>query len=679
MIEAKTIGMILKKIVISVALLVTSITLAAQQKASDQDKQQPSPEEQAIVQRLYETQATGSDSDFYEAHEAFMNFLEEHQDWDKYYRTWMNRVIYDVNHKHFHRAFIEINHITEDIEKRHHEQYLYIANMGLGFFYNGRNQPEVGEKYFRRALQGIDREKDPVAVFNSYLSLAQSLSFKRPADAMACLDSLPQQMLQNPMYESGVLGYRCIIANKMGDRKAFDRYFAKYDSIRQHLPEQFNATNLQQVMVCHCLIQKDHQRALAWCDSIDVPLTATELRINVYEDMGDWQRAFRASELRDSLKQISEREALELHMMDMAHDIDRLQAEQEKAEMRHTQLLVVGLMSLAIIGMLAGMLYYRHQKNRRLREQFLQLQEARSRTEAGQAIRRAFVSSIQEKLKSPISVLRGYARIFNNPDFLLKPEERPKRYGDILAAARSIESMMDPVLDSFAQGTTGITNEEKLICWDALRAPLLTLISTVEVIIDGKGQIPRGEYLQLRAGVCRDAYHVATSTHQLILFSLYGDDIPSPKHDRIGLNEVARSILNSYDLQPSSVERNRKLATEFRTDVADDVIVTVSPLLQELLNCLLDNADKYASGGIVLMSCHANADGTYAISVSNDGPTIPAADAERIFQPFVRLSADEHSLGIGLPLARRLAISMGYSITLDTAYTQGARFMVSGI
>ena len=669
----------IKKIVFTVALLAMSITLVAQQKSADQKTQQPSDQEQAMVQRLYETQMNGSDSDFYEAHEAFMDYLEGRQNWAMYYRTWMNRVIYDVNHKYFHRAFAEINYITDDIKERHQEQYLYIANMGMGFLYNGRNQPEVGEKYFRRALQDIDVEKDPVAAFNVYLSLAQSLSFKRPAEAMACLDSLPQQMLENPMYESGVLGYRCIIANKLGDREAFDRYFARYDSIRQLQPEQFNAANLQQVMVSHCLMQNDYQCALAWCDSIDVPLTATELRIDVYEQMGDWQQAFRASELKDSLVLLGEREALELHMEDMEHDIDMLQAEQKKSRMRHIQLVIVGLMALAIIGLLVGMLYYRHQKNRRLKEQFLLLQEARRNTEAGQAIRRAFVSTIQEKLKSPLNILRGYARIFNNPDFRLKPEERPKRYKDILVAAKSVETLIDPVLDSFAQGTTGITNEEKIICWEALRSPLLTLINTVEVIIDGDGQIPHDDYMQLRNDVCRDAYHVSTSTHQLILFSLYGDDFPTPKPGRVGLNEMARSILNSYDLHPSAIDKNRKLATEFKTEVADDVMVDVSSLLQELLNCLLDNADKYATGGTVLMSCYANADGTYAISVTNEGPVIPAEDAERIFTPFVRLSADEHSLGIGLPLAQRLAISMGYDIFLDTEFTSGARFVVTGI
>ena len=670
----------MKKNVLYVVLLVVSVTLAAQQKSTAQEKQhQPSELEMAMVQSINEAQMSGSDSDFYEAQQTYMDYLESRQDWDKYYRTRLNRVIYEVNHKHFHRAFNEIHHITDHIKEHHQDQYLYISNMGLGFFYNGRNQPEMGEKFFRRALQGIDAEKNPVAVFNAYLSLAQSLSFKRPAEAMTCLDSLPQQMLANPMYESGVLGYRCIIANKMGDREAFNRYFAKYDSIRLNLPAQFNTANLHQVMVCHSLMQNDYQRALAWCDSLDVPLVATELRINIYEQMGDWERAFRASELKDSLVQTDERKALELQMADMAHDIDLLQAEQDKAKIRRIQLVIVSLMAVAIIALLIGMLVYRHQKNRRLKEQFLQLQEARRSTEAGQAIRRAFVSTIQEKLKSPINVLRGYARIFNNPAFTLKPEDRPKRYKDILAAARSIESLIDPVIDSFAQGTTGITNEERIICWEALRSPLLTLISTAEIIIDGDGQIPQDEYMQLRADVCHNAHVVATSTHQLILFSLYGDDIPTPKQDRIGLNEVARSILNSYDLRPSPIDKNHKVATAFETEVADDVMINTNLLLQDLLTCLLDNADKYATDGSVLVSCHANADGTYAISVTNEGPVIPADDAERIFEPFVRLSPDEHSLGIGLPLARRLAISMGYSVTLDLKYTKGVRFVVSGI
>ena len=660
-----------KKIIFSIALLLVSVTLAAQQKPSEKELQ--------LVQSLQEAQINGSDSDFYEAHKAFMDYLEQQKDWNKYYRTWLNRIIYEVNHKRFHRAYAETDLMTDDIKARHQEGYIYMLYMGLGFFYNGRNQPEMGEKFFRRALEEIQADKDPVAVFNAYLSLAQSLSFKRPAEAMACLDSLPQQMLQNPMYESGVLGYRCIIANKLGDRKAFNRYFVKYDSIRQHQPDQFNATNLEQVMVSHCLIQKDYQCALAWCDSIEVPLIATELRMDVYEEMGDWKRAFQAAMMKDSLTNLGEREALEQHLLDMSHDLDILQAEQEKAETRRIQLVIVGLMATVIIGLLIGLLVYRHKKNQRLKEQFLQLQEARRDTEAGQAIRRAFVNAIYDKLKSPINILRGYARIFSDPNFLLKPEERPKRYSDIITAARSIESLIDPVLDSYVRGTTGITEEEKRVCMDALRSPLLTLINTSEIIIEGHGEIPHDEYMELRSSVCREAYHVSTATHQLILFSLYGDDAPIAKTDRLKLNEMAQTVLNSYELSPSAIDQNRHLPTEFITDVADDVEVNTSPMLHVLLDCLLDNSDKYASGGTVRMSCHACGDGTYAIAVANEGPAIAAEDAERIFEPFIRLSPEEHSLGIGLPLARRLAKSMGYEVSLDMEYTKGSRFVVSGI
>lgn len=660
-----------KRIIISIALLLTSVTLSAQQKAPDMEQQ--------LVQRLQEAQMSGNDKEFYKAHDAFLRYLEKYDDWDKYYRTRMTRIIYEVNNKRFHRAFLEVHQLTEDIKERHHEQYLYVSNMGLGFFYNGLNQHELAEKFFRRALQGIDANKDPIAVFNAYLSLAQSLSFKHPAEAMACLDSLPQQMLQIPMYESGVLGYRCIIANQMGDREAFKRYFTRYDSIRQHLPDQFNATNLEQVMVSQCLILKDYQCALSWCDSINVPLTATELRINVYEAMGDWKHAYQSLQLKDSLELTDECEILEIHMMDMSHDIDLLESEQEKAEIRRIQLIIVGLMAVSIIALLIGMLIYRSKKNRRLREQFQQLQEARRDTEAGQAIRRAFVTTIYEKLKSPINVLRGYARVFNDPNFQLKPEERPKRYSDIIAAARSIESLIDPMLDSYVRGTAGITDEEKRVCMDALRSPLLTLINTSEVIIEGHGEIPREEYMELRGCVCRDAYHVSTATHQLILYSLYGDNLPITKEHTFKLNEVARSILDSYELAPSAIEHNRHLDRQFLTDVPDDVEIHANPLLKELLNCLLDNADKYASGGTVKMSCHDCGDGTYAIAVFNEGSVISDDDAERIFDPFVRLYPEEHSLGIGLPLARRLANLMGYEVTLDKTYTKGARFVVSGL
>lgn len=123
----------MRKIVFTAVLLAMSLPLVAKQKPAAQPLQ-PSADEQVMLQRIYQTQSSGSDSDFYEAYEAYMSYVEGRKEWDKYYRTWMNRVIYEINHKRFHRAYSEIHHLTDDVKWRHHEQYLYMANMGLGFF-----------------------------------------------------------------------------------------------------------------------------------------------------------------------------------------------------------------------------------------------------------------------------------------------------------------------------------------------------------------------------------------------------------------------------------------------------------------------------------------------------------------------------------------------------------------
>ena len=150
---------------------------------------------------------------------------------------------------------------------------------------------------------------------------------------------------------------------------------------------------------------------------------------------------------------------------------------------------------------------------------------------------------------------------------------------------------------------------------------------------------------------------------------------PVMAQDATSAVEQATQIIKS---QAADKDRDKQVTAVFKTVKKD--AKAVAGIGRAYLNAKdYDNADKYATGGTVLMSCHANADGTYAISVSNEGPVIPASDAERIFDPFVRLSPDEHSLGIGLPLARRLAISMGYDLFLDQTYTKGVRFVVSGI
>ena len=149
--------------------------------------------------------------------------------------------------------------------------------------------------------------------------------------------------------------------------------------------------------------------------------------------------------------------------------------------------------------------------------------------------------------------------------------------------------------------------------------------------------------------------------------------VPTMAQDATSAIEQATKIIKS-----GAEDKDKQVNAVFKTVKKD--ANAIAGIGRAYLNAKeYDNADKYAAGGTVKMSCHDCGDGTYAIAVFNEGPAVAADDAEHIFEPFVRLYPEEHSLGIGLPLARRLAKLMGYEVTLDTSYTQGARFIVSGL
>jgi two-component system, OmpR family, sensor kinase len=64
-----------------------------------------------------------------------------------------------------------------------------------------------------------------------------------------------------------------------------------------------------------------------------------------------------------------------------------------------------------------------------------------------------------------------------------------------------------------------------------------------------------------------------------------------------------------------------------------------------------------------------------ALSVSDNGPGVPADQRKRIFEPFVRLpKSPRGGTGLGLAIVRRTIESHGGTITCEESPTGGARF-----
>ena len=94
---------------------------------------------------------------------------------------------------------------------------------------------------------------------------------------------------------------------------------------------------------------------------------------------------------------------------------------------------------------------------------------------------------------------------------------------------------------------------------------------------------------------------------------------------------------------------------------------------------VLDNALKFTTEGSVTLAVTVDMDKMQAIyTVEDTGSGIEADDAEKIFEPYVKLNQFFDGQGIGLTVARNIARRLGGDLVLDTAFAgPGARFVLS--
>ena len=104
--------------------------------------------------------------------------------------------------------------------------------------------------------------------------------------------------------------------------------------------------------------------------------------------------------------------------------------------------------------------------------------------------------------------------------------------------------------------------------------------------------------------------------------------------------------------------------------------VASGELLGRLLEYLLDNAAKYAPAGGRIDVYGWRQEGRAYLAVTDDGPGIPRAWRERIFEPFVRLDDSPRGTGIGLFAARRLARTMSGDLRVEDRLPRGSQFVL---
>lgn len=172
-----------------------------------------------------------------------------------------------------------------------------------------------------------------------------------------------------------------------------------------------------------------------------------------------------------------------------------------------------------------------------------------------------------------------------------------------------------------------------------LRSPIAAIKQNVEVASTYPDAISTPELLE---AVQAEADRLDQLTTGLLRLARLDERAPEPSRNPVDLDDL---VLD----QVHRLKSTTALVID-ATAVSAGRVGGEEALLGQVLRNLVDNAERHARTRISFTL--AEHDQSVLLSVDNDGPVIPPADRERVFERFVRLDeARTHDGGTGLGLA----------------------------
>ena len=261
-------------------------------------------------------------------------------------------------------------------------------------------------------------------------------------------------------------------------------------------------------------------------------------------------------------------------------------------------------------------------------------------------------------------------------------QQRVNEQQKLLEDYRALEKNFDNVGEGYEQALLAFDkmNEEQ----DKARAANEALQNTVKQLQEANNQMQQDA--QKKAEAMKQVVADLQATGDQKLAALAGkisdlDEIqpnqaPFERTDNIMVAQVAEEAVRQSGIdQAQYIKFNQ---TVDPTAAATMMSTSLQKAARSLVH-VLDNALKFTTEGSVTLAVTVDMDKMQAIyTVEDTGSGIEADDAEKVFEPYVKLNQFFDGQGIGLTVARNIARRLGGDLVLDTAFAgPGARFVLS--
>ncbi|WP_442941851.1 ATP-binding protein [Nocardia sp. NBC_00416] len=180
-----------------------------------------------------------------------------------------------------------------------------------------------------------------------------------------------------------------------------------------------------------------------------------------------------------------------------------------------------------------------------------------------------------------------------------------------------------------------------------LRTPIAALNAVLENLVDG---VSEPDPKTLETALAQTERLGRLVSELLDMSSIEAGALPLEREE-FGIAELFAEVVAEGEVMPAA----RGRGIRFRSEVVPDTATVYADRgrLQQVLLNLLDNAARHGpAGGEVRLRGHTE-DGALIIDVDDDGPGIPHAQRERIFDRFTRGErTGGGGTGLGLAIAR---------------------------
>lgn len=206
-----------------------------------------------------------------------------------------------------------------------------------------------------------------------------------------------------------------------------------------------------------------------------------------------------------------------------------------------------------------------------------------------------------------------------------------------------------------------------------LRTPVSVVRTAAQVMLAREGR-SEDEYRDSLDVIARQTQKLTRMVDDMFVLALADAGARPLQPAPLYLDELVDDVIE--DVRPLAVAKAIRVSIEL---AGETPFVGDEHLLRQMLTNLLDNAIRHTPDQGTVTVALTRAPDHVRLVVSDTGPGIDSADAERIFDRFVRLEAAgrEAGGGLGLPIARWIAEAHGGTLVLAATGPQGSRFEVA--